>query len=92
MAPAQKSRGHELDGAKPVLRMSVPIVRRGDDITGFVVLPCRWVVERTLSWICQRRRCVRDNERLPENHEAMVTISMIMLMSRRLVRPLPRAA
>jgi len=48
-------------------------------------------VERSLSWICQRR-CVRDYERLPENHEVMVTISMIMLMSRRLARPLPQAA
>ena len=84
--------GRLLDGAKRILRMTVQIVRRTDDMTGFVVLPRRWVAERTLSWICQRRRCVRDYERLPENHEAMVTISMIMLMSRRLARPLPRTA
>nr|WP_238846159.1 transposase [Nocardia terpenica] len=51
-----------------------------------MVLPRRWVVERSLAWIVRRRRCVRDYERLPEHHEAMVTWSMIMLMSRRLAR------
>jgi transposase len=89
------SRGYQygrlIDGARKILRMTVQIVRRTDDMTGFVVLPRRWVVERTLSWICQRRRCVRDYERRMDNHEAMVTISMIMLMSRRLTRPLPQA-
>ncbi|WP_323746800.1 IS5 family transposase [Catenulispora pinisilvae] len=87
--------GKLIDGARRILRLTVQIVRRTDDMTGFVVLPRRWIVERTLSWICQRRRCVRDYERLPENHEAMVTISMIMLMARRLARPrtvLSRAA
>ncbi|HEV2345376.1 MAG TPA: IS5 family transposase [Actinocrinis sp.] len=87
--------GRLIDGARRILRLTVQVVRRTDDVTGFVVLPRRWVVERTLSWICQRRRCVRDYERLPGNHEAMVTISMIMLMTRRLARPrtaLPHAA
>ncbi|GAB2713082.1 hypothetical protein GCM10027089_41300 [Nocardia thraciensis] len=37
-------------------------------------------------WITRRRRCVRDYERLPEHHEAIVTWSMIILMSRRLAR------
>ena len=81
-----------IDGAAKVLRVAVVIVRRPDHVKGFEVLPKRWIVERTLSWICQRRRCVRDYERLPEHHEVMVTISMIMLMSRRLARPLPEAA
>jgi transposase len=80
-----------IEGAAKVLKVVVEIVRRSDDVKGFKVLPRRWIVERSLSWICQRRRCVRDYERLPENHEVMVTISMIMLMNRRLARPLPRA-
>jgi len=84
--------GKLIDGARKILKMAVQIVRRTDDMMGFVVLPRRWVVERTLSWICQRRRCVRDYERRMDNHEAMVTISMIMLMSRRLTKPLPHAA
>ncbi|MET8779157.1 transposase [Nocardia sp. NPDC004654] len=68
------------------LALTLDIVKRSDDTTGFVVLPRRWVVERTLAWITRRRRCVRDYERLPAHHEAMVTWSMITLMSRRLAR------
>nr|WP_312882826.1 transposase [Streptosporangium album] len=56
--------------AKKHVRLTLEIVKRSDDVSGFVVLPRRWVVERTLSWICQRRRCVRDYERLSEHHEA----------------------
>jgi transposase len=45
------------------------------------------VVERSLRWISQHRRCVRDYETTPANHEAMIYIAMIMTMSRRLTRP-----
>ncbi len=43
-------------------------------------------VERTFAWISKYRRCVRDYETLPENHHAMIHITMIMTMSRRLTR------
>lgn len=72
--------------AKKVLSMTVEVVKRTDDVTGFHVLPRRWVVERTFAWISKFRRCVRDYETLPTHHEAMVHISMIMTMSRRLAR------
>ncbi|NYF59975.1 transposase [Micromonospora purpureochromogenes] len=62
------------------------IVKRSDDPTGFTVLPRRWVVERTLAWLTRNRRLVRDYERLPTTGEALTTIAMIMLMSRRLNR------
>ncbi|MER5503286.1 IS5 family transposase [Streptomyces sp. NPDC002466] len=78
--------GRLVTWAKARLALTVEIVKRSDDMTGFIVLPRRWVVERTLSWICRRRRCVRDYERLPEHHEAMVKWSMIILMTRRLAR------
>lgn len=78
--------GRLVDWAAEHLGYKLEIVRRSDDMTGFVVLPRRWVAERTLSWIFQRRRCVRDYERLPEHHEAMVHWSMIILMRRRLAR------
>ncbi len=78
--------GKLVDWAREKLRLTVEIVKRSDDARGFQVLPRRWVVERTLSWIFQRRRCVRDYERLPGHHEAMVKWSMIMLMGRRLAR------
>jgi transposase len=72
--------------AQRVLASTVTVVKRSDDAKGFVVLPRRWVVERTFGWISKNRRCVRDYETLPEHHEAMVQLSMIMLMSRRLAR------
>jgi transposase len=50
----------------------------------FEVLPRRWVVERTLSWISRCRRLAHDYERLPEHSEAMVKWAMIGLMTRRL--------
>jgi transposase len=72
--------------ARKVLHLSVEVVKRTDDTTGFTVLPRRWVVERTFAWIRKFRRCVRDYETLPAHHESMVHISMIMTMSRRLAR------
>lgn len=72
--------------AHAVLAFGVEVVKRTDDLAGFQVLPRRWVVERTFAWISKRRRCVRDYETLPEHHEAMVHLSMIMTMSRRLAR------
>jgi transposase len=78
--------GKLVDWAREKLQLTLEIVKRSDGMRGFTVLPRRWVVERTLSWIFQRCRCVRDYERLPDHHEAMVKWSMIMLMSRRLAR------
>ena len=53
---------------------------------GFQVLPRRWVVERTFSWIDQNRRMSKDYERLCASGEAFVYAAMIRLMSRRLIR------
>ncbi|MCA1672721.1 MAG: IS5 family transposase [Actinobacteria bacterium] len=66
------------------LRLMIEVVRKPADQQGFAVLPRRWVVERTLSWLMRCRRLVRDYERLPESHEAMVKWAMIGLMTRRL--------
>ena len=54
---------------------------------GFEVLPRRWVVERTFSWLSQNRRMSKDYERLCVTCEMFVYIVMIRLMVRRLVRP-----
>jgi transposase len=72
--------------AQTVLALTVSIVKRTDDLTGFQVIPRRWVGERTLAWISKHRRCVRDYETRPEHAEAMVYLAMIMTMSRRLAR------
>ena len=78
--------GKLLDWARATRAITIKIVKRSDDMTGFVVLPRRWVVERTLAWIARHRRCVRDYERLPAHHEAMVRWSMIRITSRRLAK------
>jgi transposase len=78
--------GRLVTWATTVLAFTVEIVKRTDDLTGFRVLPRRWVVERTFGWITKKRRCVRDYETLPEHHEAMLHLAMIMTMSRRLAR------
>jgi putative transposase len=56
---------------------------------GFVVLPKRWIVERTFAWLSRCRRHSKDYERNPETSEAMVLITMISLMSRRLATTKP---
>lgn len=68
------------------LGITVMIVAKLAGQIGFQVLPRRWVVERTLSWISRCRRTVRDYERRPEHHAAIVQWSMIIVMSRRLAR------
>jgi len=87
--------------AATTLGLRVDIVRRRL-AHAFQVLPRRWVVERTFAWISRHRRTVRDYERLPDHHRAMVTWAMIIVMTRRLARrhrpartptpALPRAA
>ena len=77
--------GKLLTWAQTSLRLTVEIVKRNAAHT-FVVLRRRWVVERTFAWITRSRRTVRDYERLPEHHAAMVYWSMIIIMTRRLAR------
>jgi putative transposase len=59
-------------------------VLRTDEMKGFVVLPRRWVVERTFAWLTQCRRLGKDYEVLPASSEAMIYIAMTRLMIRRL--------
>jgi transposase len=70
--------------ARRFLRITLQIVKRPDGQHTFEVLPRRWVVERTLSWLVRCRRLDHDYERLTEHAEAMVKWSMIGLMARRL--------
>ncbi len=51
-----------------------------------MVVPRRWVVERSLSWLTRARRHVRDYERLPQHSEANLTWAAVTLMTRRLIR------
>lgn len=64
----------------------VEIVKRSDDAAGFVVLPRRWVVERTFGWLGRFRRLSKDYEVLPETSEALIYAAMVRLMLQRLAR------
>ena len=70
-----------------LLGLTLLIVSRPRGTKGFVLLPRRWVVERTLGWLGRWRRLSRDYEHLPEVSEAMVTLAMIRLMLHRAVHP-----
>ena len=62
----------------------VEVVAEPREQKGFAVLPRRWVVERTFAWLGRSRRLSKDDEGLPETHEARVQIAMIHLMLKRL--------
>jgi putative transposase len=62
------------------------VVERNPDTEGFEVIPKRWIVERTLSWIGQNRRMSKDYERKVQTSETLVEVAMIRLMLRRLAR------
>jgi len=68
----------------PELRME--IVKPSGDTKGFVVLPRRWVVERTFSWFGRNRRLSKDFENLAETLATFVTLASIQLALRRLAR------
>ena len=72
--------------AAKVPRLRLEIVKRSDDIKGFVVLPRRWLVERTFSWFGRNRRLAKDFENLAETFATFVTIASIQLALRRLTR------
>jgi putative transposase len=57
---------------------------------GFVVLPRRWVVERTFAWLGRWRRLSKDYEATVGSSEAFLKLAMAHLMARRLVKRLNR--
>ncbi|WP_329193629.1 IS5 family transposase [Streptomyces sp. NBC_01435] len=79
--------GGLVDWCRDKLALTLEIVKRTDDMTGFVVLPRRWVAERTFAWLMNSRRLARDYETLSASSEAVIRWSMVTRMSRRLARP-----
>jgi len=78
------------------LGLTLIVIRRLAGTKGFVVVPRRWVVERTLGWLGRWRRLSKDYEELPESKDyeelpevsaAMVKLAMIRLMLHRLAHP-----
>ncbi|MFC0530420.1 transposase [Phytohabitans kaempferiae] len=79
----QRTPGHL---GKTTLGLTIDIVRKLAGQVGFQVLPRRWVAERTFAWINRCRRTVRDYEKLPAHHAAMVQWAMVIVMTKRLAR------
>jgi transposase len=67
-------------------RARLEIVKRSDAAKGFVVLPKRWIVERTFGWLGRCRRLAKDFEALTRTHLAFVQLAMMRLMLRRIAR------
>jgi putative transposase len=64
-------------------RWVLEVVRGRPDQQGFVVIPKRWIVERTFGWLNRYRRLSKDYEELPETSEVMILIAMTHLMLQR---------
>ena len=62
------------------------IVERNPQTKGFKVLPKRWIVERTFSWLIRNRRLSKDYERRVQTSETLVKVAAIRLILKRLAK------
>jgi len=69
--------------AKAMFGYCLEVIKR-PDLSRFVVLPKRWIVERTFSWLIWHRRLSKDFEHAPKSSEAMVYIASSSIMLRKL--------
>jgi len=67
-------------------KIDIEIVKRSDTANGFVVLPRRWVVERTISWLNRCRRLAKDWECLNRNGLTFLRWASVRLMLRKLCK------
>jgi len=74
------------DWVKATFGWVLQTVLRPVNVKGFVVLPKRWIIERTFAWLARYRRHSKDYEKTAASSEAVTYIAMINLMSRRLAR------
>jgi putative transposase len=75
--------GTLIDWVKTTCGWVLQTVLRPVGVKGFIVLPRRWVVERTFAWLSRYRRLSKDYEYLTDVSETMILIAMIHLMARR---------
>jgi len=73
--------------AKVLPHLNVEIVKRSDRARGFVVLPQRWIVERTIAWLNRCRRLAKDWENRNRKALAFLRLASIRLMLRKLCNP-----
>jgi transposase len=70
--------------AKALPHLNIEIVKRSDRVKRFVVLPQRWIVERTIAWLNRCRRLAKDWENLNRKALAFLRLASIRLMLRKL--------
>jgi transposase len=70
--------------AKALPHLDIEIVKRSDRVKGFVVLPQRWIVERTIAWLNRCRRLAKDWENLNCKALAFLRLASIRLVLRKL--------
>lgn len=76
--------GAAIDTLREETNIDIEMVKRTDDMKGFVVLPRRWVVERTFGWMERFRLLNREHERTVTSASADVFHAMCMVLGRRL--------
>ena len=76
-------------GLRPWRKVRLEIVKRPEGAKGFLLLPKRWIVERTFGWFNGYRRLSKDYEFLTHTSEAMIRVAMIHLMVHRLAYLVP---
>lgn len=79
--------GGVIDTLRENTNLAIDVVKRSDGLRGFVVVPKRWVVERTNGWLCKSRLLNKEYERTLESSRADVIHAMTALMLRRLTTP-----
>jgi putative transposase len=77
--------GPLVDWANAHLNLIIEVVKTLVGQVGFVLLPRRWVVERSLAWLARNRRLVKDYEELPECRESWLYLASIRLLLNRLL-------
>ena len=73
--------------AKTLPNLGTEIVKRSDHAKGFVQLPKRWIVERTIAWLNRCRRLAKDWENLNRTAIAFLKFASVRLMLRKLCNP-----
>jgi putative transposase len=76
--------GKGIERARAETSIDIEMVKRTDDLSGFHVLPKRWIVERTNGWFGKFRILSKEYERTLESSEADVYLAMSSVMLRRL--------
>ena len=72
--------GQEAEDAAASAGIRLEVVKRPDATRGFVLLPRRWVVERSFGWLSRFRRLAKDYERLEETVKGMHLVAFSILM------------